>query len=183
MINEGAIVIILSKWAAIIRSRVEHKHGTLNLPGQSHSEQGGVEFIGNLIKIRMGFSGMAAWIGEFGKGSLMESSLSENPYLQDYVSDNWNPYRAGKTIRGRPEGEYKDLDGVTQESSGKMQGLSLEKDIGSKDDDFRPIEPMHIIQNEIDLAIPEIIADIYSALSDELMREMKDIFVNKKVYI
>jgi len=173
---EGAVIVILDKWAKIIRSRVEYKHGTLGIQGETHSEHT-TAIIGGMIVAQMDFWGQKAFIGEYGSGSLMEKTIQGNPYLREYFSsDQWNPLRTGYSIRGRAEGDYKDLDGKKQYSSGAMKGLNIEEY-------FAPIEPRHIIQNEIDLAIPEIIEDLYNALSDSLVKEMSDIFSNQKIYI
>lgn len=173
---EGAIIIVLEKWARIIRSRVEYKHGTLGIEGETQSQITNA-IIGSMIVAQMDFWGQKAFIGEYGSGSLMEKTLEDNPYLREYFSgDQWNPLRTGYSIRGRAEGDYKDLDGKTHHSSGAMRGLNLEET-------FLPIAPMHIIETEIDFAIPEIVEDLYSALSDAIVKEMNDIFSNQKIYI
>jgi hypothetical protein len=176
---EGAIVIILDKWARIIRSRVEQKHGNLSrIEGESHSEHTAA-IIGGMIVAKLDFWGQKAYIGEYGSGSLMEKTLEDNPYLREYFSSElWNPLRTGYSIRGRAEGDYIDLDGKTQHSTGAMKGLNLEDN-----EDFRPIEPMHIIEHEINDAIPEIIEDLQSAVSDAIVKEINEIFGNQKIYI
>lgn len=63
-----------------------------------------------------------AIIDSFGRGS-----LADDTYWLEYMgSPYWNPARFGKTIQGRPEGEYTDMWGVDRYSSGSMDGVNIE---------------------------------------------------------
>lgn len=93
--------------------------------------------------------GMMALVTEWGSGSLADTS---NPAWDEYTrSKYWNPSRdPGKhTIRGRPEGEYVDLDGETHYSSGKWEGRNLEWK-------YPPIEPQHWMREIVTLSRPYI---------------------------
>lgn len=134
----------------------------------------------NAVVIEILAQGQAAWELEFGKGSLMDRSLSSNPYLADYIdSDQWNDYRTGVSVRGRPEGTYSDLDGVGQDSTGCMRGLSLEKDIGSRDADFAPVSPQYIIGTEVKLSLPMITEALSVALSNAIADEVAYLLATK----
>jgi hypothetical protein len=93
--------------------------------------------------------GMMALVTEWGSGSLADTS---NPAWDEYTrSKYWNPSRdPGKhTIRGRPEGEYVDLDGETHYSSGRWEGRNLEWK-------YPPIEPQHWMREIVTLSRPYI---------------------------
>jgi len=93
--------------------------------------------------------GMMALVTEWGSGSLADTS---NPAWNEYVaSQYWNPARdPGKhTIRGRPEGEYKDLDNETHHSSGKHEGINLEWK-------YPPMEPQHWMRGLVERSRPYI---------------------------
>lgn len=109
-----------------------------------------VLFIGNQIVGQVWAGGMQALITEWGSGSKADTS---NPAWGDYIrSEYWNPLRdPGKhTIRGRAEGEYKDLDNQTRHSSGGMAGRNLEWK-------FPPMEPQHWMRQIMTLSLPTII--------------------------
>lgn len=94
--------------------------------------------------------GMMALVTEWGSGSLADAS---NPAWDEYTrSKYWNPARdPGKhTIRGRPEGEYVDLDGQTHYSTGKWEGRNLEWK-------YPPIEPQHWMREIVTLSRPYIL--------------------------
>lgn len=64
----------------------------------------------------------------YGTGSLM---LDNNPGLKKYMANKkgnsgWNPARRGKTIVGRPAGDYTDVFGRKRHSKGSLKGVSLE---------------------------------------------------------
>lgn len=79
----------------------------------------------------------AALADAYGTGSLM--NITDNPLFKEYRNSNlWNPARTGKTIVGRPAGNYVDIFGRIRKSSGAFEGKPMEgkKFHGSK------IEPM-----------------------------------------
>lgn len=107
-------------------------------------------------------SGRKAWIIEFGRGSLMEMSDEENPWLSEYISsDDFNRERIarGMAILGRPAGEYSDLDGGTQYSTGRARGRDLEtwhRHVRARGRNnyvivqpYVPIPPSHIIRSVV----------------------------------
>lgn len=105
----------------------------------------GNEVIGTIVA-----GGMGALITEWGSGSLADTS---NPAWEEYTQSRyWNPLRdPGKhTIRGRPEGEYVDLDNESHYSSGKKAGINLEWK-------FPPHEPEHWMREIVALSRPYIL--------------------------
>lgn len=96
--------------------------------------------------------GQKAWIAEYGKGSLMESSGVENPFLQDYVSgkvkdEDGNPLFNRErlahafAIVGRPHGYYYDIDGNRYHSHGNLKGKVIEDS-----NNYVPQAPRHVIK-------------------------------------
>lgn len=67
-----------------------------------------------------------AIMDSYGTGSKMDTHY--NAALSDYKgSDLYNPSRKGKAIAGRPKGSYTNIFGETEVSSGKREGISVEK--------------------------------------------------------
>lgn len=94
--------------------------------------------------------GMMALVTEWGSGSLADES---NPAWDEYTrSKYWNPARdpARHTIRGRPAGEYVNLDDEARHSSGKKAGINLEWK-------FPPHEPEHWMREIVALSRPYIL--------------------------
>ncbi len=142
-------------------------------------------------------SGQKAWILEFGRGSLMETSSAENPWLDEYVeSSDFNKWRKGNAfaITGREKGsKYYDLDGKGKNggtepfvSTGTLKGVNLEEWHSTKE--YAPISPMKVIQSvlygsgdngimrELENALLEVMADVYQRYFTEFAeKEMKEI--------
>lgn len=83
----------------------------------------------------------------YGTGSLM---LDDNPGLRSYMANKkgqsgWNPARRGKTIVGRPAGNYVDVFGRRRHSQGSLEGKPLEgrKFYGKKAKKEYIIQPTH----------------------------------------
>lgn len=107
---------------------------------------------------RVWAGGIGALTTEWGSGSLADTS---NPAWDDYVkSKYWNPARdpAKHTIRGRPAGEYTDLDGETRVSSGKWEGRNLEWK-------YPPEQPQYWMQELVALSQPYIIKRILQVIA------------------
>lgn len=124
--------------------------------------------IGNMVVATLEATGQKAWIAEFGSGSQMAKDGS-NPYLSEYQSSsNYNPLRpADGTIVGRRKGQYYDLDGKPQYSSGRNAGKDLE---------LKPVVttifPMHTIQHEIDSEMPELIMHLRKTVEDYALQSL-----------
>lgn len=142
-------------------------------------------------------AGQKAWLLEYGKGSKMERSTIENPFLAEYLSGAvtdaggdplFNPERLqrGMAIIGRPFGLYCDLDDVIHFSSGYLEGRMLEPVEGRQFPfAIEPLPPRKIIKNvlfgqnndgliaeinkEIAEAMLEIAADIMSMFPREIV--------------
>lgn len=80
-----------------------------------------------------------AIMDSYGTGSEMDTHY--NAALSDYkASYLYNPSRKGKAIAGRPSGEYTDIFGEKQVSSGKKEGISVENY-------YKPKSPSYAFQN------------------------------------
>ena len=111
--------------------------------------------------------GQKAWILEYGSGSKSDTS---SPYIDSYVSSsNFNSYRSrgDMRIRGRAAGEYSDLDGNPQVSTGTNAGRDLEaKPV------YEPQIPLHVIQEEIEKEIPTLRSRIATLVPELIAREL-----------
>lgn len=106
--------------------------------------------LGGYVYGRVSAGGIGALTTEWGSGSLADTS---NPAWNEYVNSRyWNPLRdPGKhTIRGRPEGEYVDLDNETRYSTGKKAGINLEWK-------YPPESPQHWMREIVALSRPQIL--------------------------
>jgi hypothetical protein len=165
---ELLIAEVLTKWSQTINARIEARWGTMvGVAGEAINGTPTVIPLGTVVTATLTSYGMKAWMCEFGSGSEADTS---NPYLESYTSSpNFNHYRSAgdMTIRGRDEGEYFDLDGQPQYSSGHNAGKDLE---------LKPVYtvmlPMHVIQFEVESAIPDIIEDIQTAVRDFTLAQL-----------
>lgn len=82
----------------------------------------------------------------YGTGSLM---LDNIPGFQEYRNDKnrWNSARTGKTIVGRPKGEYTDIFGNKRSSRGSMEGLDVEGLELWNGDKIEPVSPSYALQD------------------------------------
>lgn len=105
--------------------------------------------MGGYVVGKVWAGGIGALTTEWGSGSLADTS---NPAWDEYTqSQYWNPARdpGRHTIRGRPEGDYVDLDGETHHSSGRWEGRNLEWK-------YPPVEPQHWMREIVSLSRPFI---------------------------
>ena len=159
---------ITNQWAKEVSWNIERRWG--NSAGVTGNTEVTVDLpyvsAGNVVQyIRA--QGRKAWILEYGSGS---KSDTDNPYLDSYVSSgDFNGYRSRSDmrIRGRDAGEYSDLDGGTQVSSGRNAGKDLEaKPV------YEPQIPLHIIQEEIEKEIPTLRSRIAELVPELIAREL-----------
>jgi hypothetical protein len=161
-------------WSEQICSQVRDKWTSQTSPqaeGQKEIHVDPPEVTPGLVIATIVASGGSAWMVEFGKGSLMD--ITENPYIAQYLSssnfNSWRGFSSRMPIMGRSAGEYTDLDGNTQVSSGKMAGLDLERD-GKPE--FQPSMPMHTIETELEFTWPLIQADIEQTIANAISEEL-----------
>lgn len=160
---ELALTVALNNQCHLIADRVRQKWAGVSVDGQREIDVDLPMVIHGMVTARLAASGMGAWIMEFGEGSLMDSS---NPWLAEYKrSSQWNPARDSLAITGRPHGGYTDLDNNQQFSSGHNQGRSVEYV-------HPPLEPMHIIENEIVMAMSEIQESLIEAMTNFVYSEV-----------
>lgn len=179
---ELLVATIVKQWCEEVAQRVQHRWGVHNsIPGNAEVSTD-TKVIGKVILGTITGRGQKAFICEFGKGSLME--LQDNPYLQDYISstefNQWRLHSSRMPTMGRSAGAYKDLDGVTHESSGAMAGLDLERSIGQYDEFFAPVEPMHVIEEEIQASYDDLVIRVSSAVDNYVGRFLS---MELKIYI
>ncbi len=131
--------------------------------------------------------GQKAWIAEYGRGSLMETKTSENPFLEDYVSGRirdvdgqplFNKDRLAHAfaIVGREHGYYYDIDGRRYHSHGNLAGKVVENFNNQK-----PLAPQWIIKHILfgsgdNGIISEMNNEIADLISDEIAAEMLNSF-------
>lgn len=128
----GVLKQLQSEYLAECETHMLTPEGRADLTASEIKDINGM-FIAEVI------GGTWAVLDEWGIGSLMDTS---NPVLDEYRnSDLWNPARYDLAIRGRPAGEYTNIFGYTQISSGRMAGLDLERKPG-----FEPRPPSHAMQ-------------------------------------
>ena len=166
------------EYARITRDRVKDEWSRYNdqsLGKAQISALPAIADINGIITQQLVAMGQKAWILEYGRGSLMESSSAENPWLDEYVSSpNFNKWRKthGFAITGREKGEYFDLDGTPLKSTGTLMGVNLEEWHSTKE--YYPIPPLKIIQtvlygdgdsgllHELREALFECVWDVYA---------------------
>jgi hypothetical protein len=162
---ESAVEGVLIFWSDRICNRIRSRWDSLGIPGKSEADFYPLSIVQGIVASRISGWGQRAYIAEFGSGSLMDKN---NPYLEKYLQspefNQWRLHSSRMPIMGRSAGEYQDLDGRTEVSTGKMQGLDLERDGKPQ---WQPHEPMHNMEQEIDAALPEIMESITQAITDE----------------
>jgi len=171
MTIEGVVAQVLAEHTRIICRNVEAEWENMQgITGKAEMHSDLPVIIGNFVTATLDASGQKAWITEFGSGSKMDR---ESPYITAYLeSEHFNQWRLHSSrmpIMGRSEGEYLDLDGNVQYSSGRMQGLDLERDGKAR---FQPFSPIHLIQRAIKLETPAIIIHIKTAVAEYMVQKL-----------
>lgn len=161
----------MHEWAVMVTERIENRWDNLQgVKGEHHVSANIPVELSGFVTQRIEAWGQAAWIIEYGSGSL--SDTESNPYIGDYISDEmFNHYRSkvDMTIRGRDEGTYTDLDGNEYYSSGKMAGKDLE---------LKPVYrgmtmiPMHVVEEECTMALPELQEMVENAVCSEIAKTL-----------
>jgi hypothetical protein len=161
IIND-AVYKKLIQWTAVLVERIKSEWG--NRSNISDWEKD-IDFyvspmVGNIMRSHLSAGGLGAWIAEYGSGSLIDK---DSPYYESYInSDNYNRLRESHngSFTGRDIGEtVYSPDGTSYQSTGRAKGLNLES--GSKfKESYIASPPMHIIEQEVINAMPEIMIDI-----------------------
>lgn len=121
---------ILTEYYAEIYAKMKTQKGKDGLDIMTETEE-------NILKMKI-IGDANAIMDSYGTGSEMDKN---NPYLQEYMnSDLWNDLRQGYAIVGRREGEYKNIYGDTDYSSGKMAGSDVEEVVHTR-------KPSYAFQN------------------------------------
>ena len=173
------IATVVHAWAVMVAERISGQWENLSaVHGEAHIETDDTIVFPTYLLQRLEAYGGRAWEIEYGSGSA--SDTRDNPYIDDYISDsNFNDYRSKSdmTIRGRDAGDYTDLDGNIQHSSGANAGKDLEA---------KPVYPgmtmlpMHIIQEEVHSALPELYSMINAVVAEEVM---SGLWTSLKMYV
>lgn len=173
---EGVLVF----WSERICNRIKSRWASLGIKGNAEVDSYILGNVKGMVASRIFGSGQKAWIAEFGSGSRMDTN---NPYLEKYLRspefNQWRLHSSRMPIMGRSAGEYKDIDGVEHSSSGKLAGFDLERD-GKPE--FQPQEPMHVMQEEVTAALPEISESLSAAISKAIADEVYHT-LTAKIYV
>lgn len=161
VIND-AVYKRLIQWTAVLVERIKSEWGNR---GNISDWEKDIDFyvspmVGNVMRSHLSAGGLGAWIAEYGSGSLIDKN---SPYYESYInSDNYNRLRESNngSFTGRDIGEtVYSPDGTSYQSTGRAKGLNLES--GSKfKESYIASPPMHIIEQEVRNAMPEIMIDI-----------------------
>lgn len=132
------------------------------------------------------FTGLGAFILEFGSGSLMVTSTGDflsggNEVFDSYRnSSDWNIHRKGTAITGREKGSvYKTPSGGTMMSTGGMKGRNLEEPHG-RIKALNPKSPLHIIQQEVLMWSEEVENDLESYVALKIESYLDNTFYGRQ---
>lgn len=169
---------LVKSYCSAAKSQIKQQwESTSKIDGEAHITDEELEISADIVARSLCAWGQKAWIAEFGKGSLMDKSTSENPFLDDYEnSAQFNKARLGHALSvvGRPAGKYTDLDGKEYKSSGNLYGKVIEDVSTSKGYPYAPIRGKHVIKQVIDEDISMLqdeMQDVIGEICMELMRE------------
>lgn len=119
------------------------------------------------VQAFLAYSGLAAWIAEYGSGSKMDRS---NPYLSQY---NMNPARKsqGNAFVGRKYGDrvYRP-DGTSYISLGNAVGRNLETFYHTQ---YVPEPARHLIELEINAWVQEIVPEMRRLVQQEVIARIR----------
>jgi hypothetical protein len=166
------VILVLQQWCTMVNEQIENKWGTLSRIGTDrHIEKPSYVQTMDTIVATLKYSGLSAFIAEFGSGSLMSR---DNPWLDEYLSSDefnqWRLHSSRMPIMGRSEGEeYKDINGETHVSTGRMQGLDLERD---GNPEYQPISASHVISEYAQAALPELRLMLTRALGEYIAQQL-----------
>ena len=181
---------IVHSYTQLAIVRAQQEWSKYNLDGESNIVIK-TEEVQAIVTAHIYAWGQKAWLLEFGKGSEMETRLSENPFLYDYIdNENFNRLRLYNdyAITGRSKGDYYDLDGLKHTSSGRAEGQNLEelsRDKGYTDEKFLPFAPKRIIKNiligenndglifQMSSEFQDAIKEVYREIVNRFTRELK----------
>lgn len=122
-------------------------------------------------KALLQYSGLAAWIMEFGSGSKMDTN---SIYYDDY---EMNPDRkeVGNAFVGRKIGEIVIRpDGTRYRSTGSMHGVNLEEFMHGKMWPLVPEPARHVISNEIMLWAQEVKKELKELIRRNIITQIKE---------
>lgn len=170
---------IIRKYCRVARNEVKSQWSALdNIDGEATIDEQDLEISQDTVARALCAYGQKAWIAEFGKGSEMDKSTAENPFLQDYLTDPYfNKERLGHglAVVGRPHGFYPDIDGNPHFSHGSLNGIPLETWYGQRL--FTPIRGRHIITKVLDpegMFMKDMNQEIQTAIMDTLCSLMSE---------
>lgn len=181
---------ILRNYSRVACEQVRQQWSRYDVDGEAEIDYK-VEDVETVVTAFIWAAGQKAWLLEYGKGSKMERSTTENPFLAEYLSGSvtgidgeplFNPDRLqrGLAIIGRPFGFYLDLDDVIHFASGYLEGALFEPVEGRKFPfTFEPLPPRKIIKNVLfgqnnDGLIAEINKEIANAIIDTAVEIMSN---------
>lgn len=179
---------VVEKYIKVACAMVEQQYTALpSHMGQSLVYEAEVRTAQDCVARSLCAIGQKAWIAEYGRGSLMETKTSENPFLEDYVSGRirdadgqplFNKDRLAHAfaIVGREHGYYYDIDGRRYHSHGNLAGKVVENF-----DNQKPYAPQKTIRRVLfgsgdDGIVAEMNEEIADLIGDEIIAEMLNSF-------
>lgn len=177
---------LIQSYCKAAKSQIKQQwESTSKIDGESHITDEELTIASDTVARSICAWGQKAWIAEFGKGSLMDKSSSENPFLEDYEnSEQFNRARLGHALAvvGRPAGEYTDLDGKKYKSSGNLYGKVIEDVSTSKGYPYAPIRGQHVIQQVIDEDIEMLRNELQDTIADLCLQLMSEFPKELSIY-
>ena len=187
---ERAIKKALLEMGEKINNRIMKRWGVIhNIQGKASAKKPQVEkIVNNIISLHLSYSGQKAWIAELGRGSLM-NTRKDNIWSKEYVTSSvfnrarlspLNRYAKKFSIVSRePKSKYRDLDGSTHIATDAFpqEGFNLEYWAERHKTKpyrkyFTPLPPYKIIEDEIEMALPEIKTAIENAVEEYVKKKL-----------
>lgn len=187
---ERAIKEVLDHMGKKINARVEKRWASVrSVQGRAYAKEPTfLNEVKNQIVMQLSYGGQKAWVAEYGRGSLMDTS-KRNKWGSRYRNGRvfnrarLKPLNAKakkfSLVSRAPNESYRDLDGANHTATKKfpMRGFNLEywatryqKKPYRKY--FLPMNPLYIIENEVKMALPEIKTEIERAIKSHIQRKL-----------
>lgn len=173
-----------------INARVEKRWASVrSVQGKAYAKEPVfLNEVKDQIVMQLSYGGQKAWVAEYGRGSLMNTS-KRNKWASRYKSAKvfnrarLKPLNAKakkfSLVSRRPNESYRDLDGVVHTATDKFprRGFNLEYWATKYQKKpyrkyFLPMNPLYIIENEVKMALPEIRVEIERAVKDYIRKKL-----------
>lgn len=181
---------VLRRMGKKINARVEKRWNSIrSVQGKAYAKEPTfLNEVKDQIVMQLSYGGQKAWIAEYGRGSLMDTS-KRNRWSSQYRNGSvfnrarLKPLNAKakkfSLVSRKPSEVYRDLDGVTHTATDKFpsEGFNLEYWAARYQKKphrkyFLPMNPLYIIENEVKMALPEIKAEIERAIKAHIQKKL-----------